>query len=178
MNYLEVITGPMFSGKTTKLIEKVKEYKGVNIYKPKIDTRYHNNFLVTHDGQRNIAQAVNSICDIELKNDEDYFFDEVQFYGNEFIDKLNSLRNCKIFCSGLNLDYLGRPFGIMPKLIKMAHKVHYLVAECEVCHKPAERTFRKCDSRDQVYIGERESYSARCIDHFNNGYNVSYGANL
>jgi len=179
---LVVITGPMFSGKTTELIRRIERQmiagRRVVIYKPTIDTRYHPSSVISHNGLKINAlvvppdeEGVKRIAS-EAINYDVIGIDEAQFFPPILADELNKLAIEKmIVVSALNLDFKGEPFETTMKLLAYADKVVSLTAVCKVCGKPATRTQRlingKPAPRDspRVLVGGSETYEARCRKH-------------
>jgi thymidine kinase len=173
--HIEVVCGPMFSGKTEELIRRVRRSQiarqKVQIFKPKIDDRYHETNVVSHSAQEVTAIAVSKPIDI-LRNLYDstrvVAIDEVQFFDESIVKIVNKLarRGCRVICAGLDQDYKGEPFGPMPALLAIADSVYKIQAVCTVCGNPASRTYRKSLANSgQVLIGETDLYEARCRAH-------------
>lgn len=150
--FIEIICGPMFSGKTTKLIEKINLFKSLSIkflvFKPKMDDRYSSqNELITHDFKTVpsfVIKNSNDILNFVEKDVEALFIDEIQFLDREIEKILNdfSYQGMHIVASGLELDFCGRPFGSMKYLLSIADEVIKLKSSCVVCGKEANRTQR------------------------------------
>ena len=174
---IEVVCGPMFSGKTEELIRRVRRAQiarqKVQIFKPAIDDRYHETKVVSHSEQHIEAMAVNSSLDI-LKNIYDstriVAIDEVQFFDDKIIPVIQKLarRGLRVICAGLDQDYKGVPFGPIPHLLAIADDVEKIHAICTVCGAPASKTYRRQDvkNKEQVLVGETDIYEARCRTHF------------
>jgi len=180
--YLEVISGPMFSGKTREMqrqykIFKICDYK-IQVFRRDIDTRYGEG-ITTHDGiefeKNDVFYAKNS-DDIEkqLINDVDVIMiDEAMFYDKELVEKVEQwVKNGKVVVANLlPTDYTGNVFGIAGELLARSDFITALTARCmhqengEFCHEPATKTFRKVPIKDQVVIGGFESYEPRCRKH-------------
>lgn len=179
---IEVICGPMFSGKTEELIRRVKRAQiarqKIQIFKPALDDRYHESDVVSHSSLTVQATAVKGSIDI-LKNLLDstriVAIDEVQFFDETILKVISKLarRGIRVICAGLDQDYRGIPFGPLPELLAMADKVDKVQAVCTVCGLPATKTYRKDNShKDQVLVGETDLYEARCrmhCDYFDEG---------
>ena len=175
--WIEVITGPMFAGKTEELIRRIKrlEYakKNIVVFKPVIDNRYSEGEVVSHNKTKtksvNIVKA-SDVFDYISKETEVIAIDEVQFLDDEVVDILNYLasKGKRIIVSGLDSDFRAEPFSFMPKLLAIAEFVTKLTAVCVVCKTPATRTQRIVDGKPArfmdpiVLIGASESYEARC----------------
>ncbi|MFA7076285.1 MAG: thymidine kinase [Candidatus Izemoplasmatales bacterium] len=175
--WIEVITGPMFAGKTEELIRRVKrlEYAKQNIlvFKPVIDNRYAENEVVSHDHSR--TRSINISKAHEIIKYVDEFtnvvaIDEIQFLDEEAVDICEYLadKGIRVIVSGLDRDFRGEPFSFMPKLLALAEYVSKLSAICVKCHTPATRTQRIINGRPANYddpiilVGAQDSYEARC----------------
>ena len=174
---VEVVCGPMFSGKTEELIRRVRRAQiarqKIQIFKPAIDDRYHETNVVSHVGLSVEAQPVQSSLEILTKvydSTRVVAIDEVQFFDSDIILVIKKLsrRGIRVICAGLDQDYTGSSFGPMAELLCMADSVDKIQAVCTVCGSPASKTFRKnpedCD--DQVLVGESDLYEARCRTHW------------
>lgn len=175
--WIEVITGPMFAGKTEELIRRVKrlEYARQNIivFKPTIDNRYAEGEVVSHNNNRTKSINVSKASDI-MKHVEDstevVAIDEIQFLDEEVVGVCETLadRGVRVIASGLDRDFRGEPFSFMPKLLALAEDVTKLTAICVKCHTPATRTQRIIDGKPASYndpiilVGASDSYEARC----------------
>lgn len=182
---LEVITGPMFAGKTSELIKRIERQayakKKVALFKPSIDDRYSREEVVAHNGLRYRAyvvptsnEGVEEIARLIRRGRFDVVgVDEVQFFPVKIVKMLNNLADSGIYviASGLNLDFKAEPFPVMRELLVRADNVVYLTAVCTVCGRPATRSQRLIDGkpapRDSpvILVGGRESYEARCRLH-------------
>lgn len=174
--HIEVVCGPMFSGKTEELIRRVKRAQiarqRVQIFKPKIDNRYHEENVVSHSSHSVEAQAIDCSSDI-LEHLYDstrvVAIDEVQFFDEDIIPIVKKLvrRGIRVILAGLDQDYKGVPFGPIPHLMAVADRVDKVQAICTVCGNGATKTFRKSMEDDsQVLVGETDLYEARCGNHF------------
>jgi len=175
--WIEVITGPMFAGKTEELIRRVKrlEYARQNIivFKPTIDNRYAEGEVVSHNNNRTKSINVSKASDI-MKHVEDatevVAIDEIQFLDEDVVGVCETLadRGIRVIASGLDRDFRGEPFSFMPKLLALAEDVTKLTAICVKCHTPATRTQRIIDGKPASYndpiilVGASDSYEARC----------------
>ncbi|OQX93653.1 MAG: thymidine kinase [Tenericutes bacterium 4572_104] len=177
--WIEVITGPMFAGKTEELIRRIKrlEYANRNIvvFKPAIDNRYAENEVVSHNNNRTRSISISKASDIMqyIREDTDVVaIDEIQFLDEEVVDICEYLadQGKRVIVSGLDRDFRGEPFSFMPKLLALAEYVTKLSAICVKCHTPATRTQRIIDGRPANYddpiilVGAKDSYEARCRD--------------
>ena len=156
---IEVICGPMFSGKTEELIRLVRRAQiarvKVQIFKPAIDSRYDEKDVVSHNKQSLEATPVNSCLEIlDLLHDSTRVvaIDEVQFFDDSIITVISKLarRGHRVICAGLDLDYRALPFGSMPVLLAIADSVTKLQAVCMVCGAPATRTARTCTGYNRL----------------------------
>jgi thymidine kinase len=152
--FIEVICGPMFSGKTTELIKRIKMLNSLEkkflVFKPSIDNRYSiESKLLTHDLKSVPSLLVDKSSDIldifkDNQNFEYLIIDEIQFFDKDIEKILNNLsyKGVKIIIAGLELDYRGEPFGSMPYLLSIADKIIKLKSSCFICGKEATRTQR------------------------------------
>jgi len=175
--WIEVITGPMFAGKTEELIRRVKrlEYAKQNIlvFKPIIDDRYATNEVVSHNHNRTKSININKAHEIIQYVDEKtnvVAIDEIQFLDEEAVDICEYLadKGIRVIVSGLDRNFRGEPFSFMPKLLALAEYVTKLSAICVKCNTPATRTQRIIDGRPANYddpiilVAAQDSYEARC----------------
>ena len=172
--WIEVVCGSMFSGKTEELIRRLKRAKiahqQVGIFKPQLDNRYHNNNIVSHNETTISAKAVNNATDIlsESSNFGVIGIDEAQFFDEGIVAVCESLANkgIRVIVAGLDMDYTGKPFGPMPELMAVANYVTKLHAVCMKCGGVASYSYRTSASNDQVVLGEKDHYEARCRNCF------------
>lgn len=178
--YIEVISGCMFAGKTEELIRRINTLefakKNVLVFKPVIDNRYAENMVVSHAGSSvqsyNIAKAVEILEYVNEKTDV-VAVDEVQFFDDDIVLVCDELagRGIRVMVAGLDTDFRGEPFGVMPKLMTTAEFVTKLTAVCTICGAPATRTQRLVNGNPAAYddptilVGASESYEARCRHH-------------
>ena len=143
--WIEVICGSMFAGKTEELIRRINRIKyakkDIIVFKPKIDNRYDEVQVVSHSNLRVDEIPVSSAKEAcKYLNNLPYAvaFDEVQFFKKDILDLCERLANSgvRVICAGLDLDFRGEPFGIMPKLLAQAEFVTKLSAICNVCGAP------------------------------------------
>ena len=175
--YIEVITGPMFAGKTEELIRRIKrlEYakKNIVVLKPTIDKRYSIDEIVSHSNLRTKSYTISSSSEImKYVYDDTYavIIDEVQFLDMETPNVLNELANQgkRVIVSGLDKDFRGEPFGNMPSILAMAESVTKLTAICVKCGENATCTQRIINglparyTDEIVLVGAKESYEPRC----------------
>jgi len=171
LGWIEVICGPMFSGKSEELIRRLRRAEiarqRVQIFKPIIDQRYASDQIVSHDDGRIHATAVNNAAEVEAKLDlrtEVIGIDEAQFLGDamvEFVVRLADMGK-RIVIAGLDTDYLGRPFHPMPELLAVADEITKTLAICMQCGNPAKHTQRLIGSEDLIVVGAAGMYEARC----------------
>ena len=167
---IEVICGCMFSGKTEELIRRLRRVKIANqklaIFKPSIDTRYHEHDIVSHDEKVISSTPVENSERILIEADgcDVIGIDEGQFFDDqlpEVCDQL-ALRGIRVIVAGLDMDYQGNPFGPIPKLLAKADFITKLHAICPKCGHIANFSFRKTIHSTQVVLGEKEVYEPRC----------------
>lgn len=168
--WVEVICGSMFSGKTEELIRRLKRAKIANlkveIFKPGIDIRYDETKVVSHDANAIQSTPIdNSQTILLLGQDVDVVgIDEAQFFDDQIasVCETLALRGVRVIVAGLDMDYLGRPFGQMPNLLAIADYITKLHAICVVCGNIANVSYRKTAQEGQVVIGEKDIYEPRC----------------
>lgn len=165
-----MICGSMFSGKTEELIRRMKRAKfarlEVEIFKPQVDTRYHEEDIISHDSNAIQSTAVPHSSAILLLSAMTRVvgIDEAQFFDEGLVDVCNTLANrgIRVIVAGLDMDYLGQPFGPIPALMAVAEHVTKVHAVCVQCGSPANYSYRTTANDKQVLLGERESYEPRC----------------
>lgn len=165
-----MICGSMFSGKTEELIRRLKRAKIANlkveIYKPAIDVRYDETQVVSHDANSIQSTPIeNSQTILLLAQDVDVVgIDEAQFFDAEIMHVCETLalRGIRVIVAGLDMDYLGKPFGQMPNLLAIADYITKLHAICMKCGNIANVSYRKVGGENQVMLGEKETYEPRC----------------
>ena len=173
--WIEVIVGSMFSGKTEELIRRLRraEYARMNteIFKPAIDTRYSEEDVVSHDEKSIQSTPVESAQNILiLANQVDVVgIDEAQFFDQGLIGVCNELANrgTRVVVAGLDMDFMGNPFGPMPGLLATAEHVTKIHAICMRCGNLAQYSHRKTKSKKLVVLGETEEYEPLCRSCFN-----------
>jgi thymidine kinase len=164
--WIEVICGSMFSGKTEELIRRLKRAKfakqKVEIFKPAIDKRYHEEMVVSHDSNQIRSTPVPSASTIRLLADgcDVVGIDEAQFFDDEIVTVCNDLANrgVRVIVAGLDMDFKGNPFGPMPNLMATAEYVTKVHAVCTRTGNLAQFSYRKATSNDLVFLGETEEY--------------------
>ncbi|TXH22672.1 MAG: thymidine kinase [Chitinophagaceae bacterium] len=168
--WIEVICGSMFSGKTEELIRRLKRAKIANlkveIFKPSVDTRYDLNDIVSHDTTAITSTPVeNSQTILLMAQDVDVIgIDEAQFFDEELAhvcDQL-ALKGVRVIIAGLDMDFLGNPFGQMPNLMAKADYVTKLHAICVCCGNIANYSYRKIPDEEQLMLGATDIYEPRC----------------
>ncbi|WNV79461.1 thymidine kinase [Bacillus atrophaeus] len=178
--WLELICGSMFSGKSEELIRRVKRAtyakQEVRVFKPAIDNRYSEEAVVSHNGTSMTSHVIAAPAEIwnHISETTDVIaVDEVQFFDRMIIEVLSSLadKGYRVIAAGLDMDFKGEPFGVVPDLMAMAETVTKLQAVCSVCGSPASRTQRLINGKPASYddpiilVGASESYEARCRHH-------------
>lgn len=172
---IEVICGSMFSGKTEELIRRLRRAQiaklNIEIFKPKTDTRYDETSVVSHDLNSINSTPVENAASILLlgANADVVGIDEAQFFDDELPDVCNKLANrgIRVIIAGLDMDYLGNPFGPMPALMSIAELVTKVHAVCLQCGGPATYSYRTSNSDVKILLGEKESYEPRCRKCYN-----------
>jgi len=177
---VEVITGPMFCGKTEEMIRRLRRAtiakQTVQVFKPAIDDRYNQNKVTSHAGLEYEAKPIDKASQIIPNLHEDTTvvgIDEAQFFDKEIVTVVNRLAEMglRVIVAGLDLDFRGEPFNSMPTLMAQAERVDKLHAICLVCGEPASRTQRFVDDKPARYndpvviVGASEMYEARCRAH-------------
>ncbi len=171
MGWIEVVVGPMFSGKSEELIRRLRRAEiarqRVQIFKPAIDARYAANEIVSHSGlgipSDNVAKAAEVMEKLQPRT-EVVGIDEAQFLGDEVVDVCTKLANLgkRVIVAGLDTDYRGRPFEPMPRLLAIAEEITKLLAICVRCGNPAVHTQRLVESEELIVVGAGGAYEARC----------------
>ncbi|MCO4744130.1 MAG: thymidine kinase [Proteobacteria bacterium] len=172
--WIEVIAGCMFSGKTEELIRRVRRAQygrqSVVVFKPRIDDRYSDDSVGSHSGGRLRSVQIDHTREILEKagTAQVVGIDEAQFLGDELVEICETLANAgkRVIVAGLDLDYLGKPFGPMPALLCHAEYIQKALAVCVICGNPADRSQRLVSNDDTVLVGESDSYEARCRLHW------------
>ncbi|GAB4031286.1 thymidine kinase [Spirosoma gilvum] len=167
----------MFSGKTEELIRRLTRARiaklKVQIFKPALDTRYHDEDIVSHSSIAIHSTPVQTARQILLLagDCEVVGIDEAQFFDKDIVDICNELANQgkRVIVAGLDMDFAGKPFGCMPQLMGIAEYVTKVHAICVVCGDIAQYSYRLVPSQERVLLGETDSYEARCRRCFNLG---------
>ena len=167
----------MFSGKTEELLRRLRRVKIANqalaIFKPEIDIRYSEMRIVSHDANYFPSLPIKNVQDI-IKNSvnaEVVAIDESQFFDEGLLEVANQLAldGKRVIIAGLDMDYLGKPFGLMPNLMAIADYVTKLNAICICCGNLATHSFRFIGTNNQIMLGEKDNYQPRCRSCFNTG---------
>ena len=176
---IEVITGSMFSGKTEELIRRLRRAElaglGVLIFKPSYDSRYHTGRIVSHDQNSIPCESVNTSSEIPRLIQEKGHqiqvigIDEAQFFDPEIIEIVRNLsfQNYRVIIAGLDMDFLGNPFGPMPALMAVAEDVTKARAICSDCGNEATFSFRHHGDSETWMLGAQDQYRPLCRSCFN-----------
>jgi len=170
--WIELICGSMFSGKTEELIRRIRRAQfakqKIELFKPAIDTRYAETEMVSHDATALPSTPVHNAAEILLYVSMDTVevvgIDEAQFFDEGIVDVCNQLANAgiRVVVAGLDMDYLGNPFGPMPKLMAIAEYVSKVHAICTRCGDLAHYSHRTVANDKQVLLGEKDAYEPLC----------------
>lgn len=175
--WIELICGSMYCGKTEELIRRVRRAEiakqQVQVFKPIIDTRYTAEAVSSHAGARMSAVRATGAEEIWRLTEEAtavVAIDEIQFFDDVVVDVCQALANSgkRVIASGLDMDFRGEPFGVMPRLLALAESVEKLTAICMVCGAPATRSQRLIDGAPAewddpvILVGAQEAYEPRC----------------
>jgi thymidine kinase len=168
--WIEVVCGSMFSGKTEELIRRLRRAKIANqnvaIYKPKIDVRYDETKVVSHNATSIEAIPIEHSSELLLldKDINVLGIDEAQFFDMELINVCQQLaeRDVRVIIAGLDMDYRGVPFGPMPQLLAVAEYITKVHAICVHCGNLATHSYRLSEDEALVVLGEKQEYEPRC----------------
>jgi thymidine kinase len=169
--WIEVVVGPMFSGKSEELIRLLRRAaiarQRVQVFKPALDNRYQESDVVSHSQWRLPCEVVERAEEVMNRLDprtEVVGIDEGQFFDDELPKVCAHLANLgkRVLVAGLDMDYRGVPFGPMPTLLAIAEEVHKIHAICSRCGAPAAYTQRMTEAKEQVVVGAADVYEARC----------------
>jgi len=171
--HIEVICGSMFSGKTEELIRRIRRAQiakqRVKVFKPRIDDRYSEFEIVSHNEQSYPSEVVNDADEILEKSFdvEVIGIDEAQFFENNLVGICQQMADSgkRVIVAGLDQDYKSLPFEPMPQLLAVAEYISKTLAVCVVCGAPANRTQRITDSGEKILVGAKNHYEARCRLH-------------
>ena len=171
---IEVICGSMFSGKTEELLRRLKRAQfaklDIAVFKPKIDKRYDTQKVVSHD--ENTIKAIPVDCAkniLPLVNQAQVVaIDEAQFFDADLIAVCNELANdgVRVIIAGLDMDFLGNPFGVIPQILAISEHITKVHAICVDCSAIANHSYRKTTDTTLVKLGEKEEYKALCRNCF------------
>jgi len=171
VGWIEVICGPMFSGKSEELIRRLRRAmiarKRVEVFKPTIDNRYSDDEIVSHGDSRMKSVVVKDAGEIMELMDwrtEVIGIDEANFMGEKLVEVSQRLADSgkQVIIAGLDTDYMGRPFSPMPDLLAHAESITKTLAICVRCGNPAKHTQRLRGSDDLIVVGAEGMYEARC----------------
>lgn len=176
---IELITGSMFSGKTEELIRRLRraQFAGlkVEIFKPSLDKRYSETRVVSHDEKSISSTPVDNASSILLLtgNVDVVGIDEAQFFDESIVDVCNKLADngVRILVAGLDMDFMGKPFGPMPALLAIAEYVTKVHAICMRCGNLAQYSHRKSNEAQVVLLGEKDIYEPLCRSCYNKAMN-------
>ena len=168
--WIEVVCGSMFSGKTEELLRRLRRAKiaeqKVEVFKPRVDTRYDETSVVSHDANSLLATPIESSSRM-LRISEDTTvvgIDEAQFFDLELPEICVQLaqRGVRVIAAGLDMDFRGQPFGPMPNLLAIAEYVTKVHAICVHCGNLATHSYRHAEGDEVILLGEKERYEPRC----------------
>jgi thymidine kinase len=171
IGWIEVICGPMFSGKSEELVRRLRRAriarKRVQVFKPAMDNRYAADEIVSHSDVRMKSETVTTVAEILDALDwrtEVLGIDEANLFGAPLIELAGRLADSgkQVIVAGLDTDYLGRPFAPIPDLLALAESITKTLAICMRCGNPAKHTQRLIDSDDLIVVGAAGAYEARC----------------
>jgi thymidine kinase len=169
--WIEVVVGSMFSGKSEELIRRLRRARiarqRVQVFKPRIDTRYSTDDIVSHSEMRiesTVVDGARQLLELVAADTEVVGIDEGQFFDQALPAVCSTLANrgIRVIVAGLDQDYLGKPFEPMPQLLAIAEYITKTHAICMVCGNPANHTQRLVASGDRVLVGAAGLYEARC----------------
>jgi thymidine kinase len=168
---IEAISGGMFSGKSEELVRRLRRAaiarQTVQVFKPAADTRHDPQRLITRDKRELEAVSVTCSCDIRRglrPGVEVVGIDEAQFFDDGLVELISELADSgvRVIVAGLDLDYLRRPFGPMPRILAIAEFVDKVHAVCMLCGAPAHYSQRIAGGGEQLQVGDTDAYEARC----------------
>ena len=171
IGWIEVICGPMFSGKSEELIRRLRRAriarKSVQVFKPAIDTRYSADEIVSHGDQRMESEVVASVPDLLARlnpRTQVVGIDEANFFGPALVELTTQLADAgkQVIVAGLDTDFMGRPFPPIPDLLCLAESITKTLAICMRCGNPAMYSQRLIASGDLIVVGAAGTYEARC----------------
>jgi thymidine kinase len=171
IGWIEVICGPMFSGKSEELIRRLRRAmiarKRVQVFKPSLDDRYAPDEIVSHGDMRMKSEVIHKAEEVLERLDwrtEVIGIDEANFLGEGLITAATRLADSgkQVIVAGLDTDYLGRPFAPIPELLALAESITKTLAICMRCGNPAKHTQRLVASEELIVVGAAGMYEARC----------------
>ncbi len=171
IGWIEVICGPMFSGKSEELMRRLRRAriarKRVQVFKPALDSRYSVDEIVSHGDVRMKSEVIKQTPEILARLDsrtQVVGLDEANFFGPELVGIASQLADAgkQVIVAGLDTDYMGRPFEPMPELLSVAESITKMLAICMRCGNPAKHTQRLVESDDLIVVGAAGMYEARC----------------
>ena len=171
LGWIEVICGPMFSGKSEELMRRLRRAmiarKRVQVFKPDLDSRYSKEEIVSHSDSRLQAEVVTSASEILRRLDwrtQVIGIDEANFMGTDVIEVAQQLADTgkQVLIAGLDTDFMGRPFPPIPDLLALAESITKTLAICMRCGNPAKHTQRLVESEALIVVGAAGMYEARC----------------
>ncbi|GJM32334.1 MAG: thymidine kinase [Saprospiraceae bacterium] len=168
--WIEVICGSMFSGKTEELIRRLKRAKIANqkveIFKPKVDTRYGEGKVMSHDSNYILSSAIeHSSMLLDMTEGVNVVgIDEAQFFDMDLPENCQklALRGVRVIIAGLDMDFRGRPFGPIPNLLAIGEYITKVHAICQHCGNLATHSYRFSAESETVVLGEKDQYEPRC----------------
>ncbi len=169
--WIEIICGPMFSGKSEELIRRLRRARiarrRVQAFKPKMDDRYSLDEIVSHADSRLHSDTITSPSEILTRLDwrtEVVGIDEAHFFSPDLVEVAQRLADAgkQVIIAGLDTDYMGRPFAPVPELLCVAESITKLLAICMRCGAAAKHTQRLVESEDLLVVGATGMYEARC----------------
>lgn len=168
--WIEVICGSMFSGKTEELIRRLRRAKIANlqveIFKPRIDTRYAATQVVSHDANTISSTAISHSTELITLSEGVAVvgIDEAQFFDEELpiVCQKMAMRGTRVIAAGLDMDFRGQPFGPIPNLLAVAEYITKVHAICPHCGNLATHSYRRSAQEETVVLGEKELYEPRC----------------
>jgi thymidine kinase len=171
LGWIEVICGSMFSGKSEELIRRLRRAQiarqRVQIFKPRIDSRFSEDHIVSHSDMKIKSQLVlqaREILDLLDVRTQVIGIDEGQFFDMDLVYVCNKLADTgkRVIIAGLDQDFRGKPFDPMPQLLAIAEYITKTLAICVRCGAPANRTQRLVENADRLLVGATDAYEARC----------------
>lgn len=168
--WIEVVCGSMFSGKTEELIRRLRRaqfaQQKVEIFKPAVDIRYDEEEVVSHNKNSIRSTPVPAAANIRILADDTEVIgiDEAQFFDMELVQVCNDLANrgARVIVAGLDMDFMGKPFGPIPYLMATAEFVTKVHAVCVKCGNNAQFSHRFSNEEKLVLLGEQDSYEPLC----------------